>query len=39
MRRALAIFRASLGDEHPNTLTVSENYDLLLTKMTPGDAK
>ncbi len=33
MRRALAIFRASLGEEHPNTLTVGRNYELLLAAM------
>ena len=33
MRRAVAIFEASLGAEHPNTLTVKENYQLLLDEM------
>ena len=33
MRRALAIFRTSLGDEHPSTLTVQRNLDLLLDEM------
>ncbi|MCX7422555.1 MAG: tetratricopeptide repeat protein [Planctomycetia bacterium] len=33
MRRALDIFRASLRDEHPNTLDVAENYDILRAAM------
>ena len=33
MRRALAIFRTSLGNEHPSTLTVQRNLDLLLDEM------
>ena len=33
MRRAVAIFRMSLGDEHPNTLTGERNLDALLAEM------
>jgi len=33
MRRALAIFVASLGAEHPNTRTVKRSYGLLLAAM------
>jgi len=29
MRRALAVFQTSLGDEHPSTQTVASNYALL----------
>ena len=28
-RRALEIFRTSFGPDHPNTLTIKENYDRL----------
>ena len=30
MRRAVEIFRNRLGEEHPNTLTVQRNLELLL---------
>ena len=33
MRRALAIFIDTLGQEHPNSRTVQENYILLLQAM------
>ncbi len=33
MRRALEIFRDSLGDEHPNTKIVAENYERLRRAM------
>ncbi len=29
MRRALAIFRKSLGDEHPDTITIRRNCESL----------
>ena len=32
-RRALAIFQKSLGPDHPNTVTVRENFVLLLRKL------
>ncbi len=47
MRRALAIFTASLGPDHPNTKTVANNYRMLLDanrgseaamSCRPGDA-
>lgn len=36
MRRALAIFSASLGDDHPNTEVVRENYRLLREELGDG---
>ena len=33
MRRAVAIWRTSLGDEHPNTLTGQRNLDALLDEL------
>ncbi|MCA8992426.1 MAG: tetratricopeptide repeat protein, partial [Planctomycetaceae bacterium] len=33
MRRAVGIFRSSLGDEHPHTQGVQRNYDHLLAEM------
>ena|GEM_PF-4486353 len=33
MRRALAILRTSLGNEHPNTLSAQENLAHLLAEM------
>jgi hypothetical protein len=36
MRRALAIFEASLGPDHPNTQKVQSNLDALLAAMA-GD--
>jgi hypothetical protein len=37
MRRALAIFRAGLREEHPNTLTVGQNLELLLAARKADD--
>ena len=34
MRRALEIFTASLGDDHPDTKTVAENYAALREAMS-----
>ena len=38
MRRALDIFTASLGPDHPNTKTVVENYRLLLEAIEAAKA-
>ena len=37
MRRALAIFVASLGADHPNSQTVMGNYAALLGEMGHGE--
>ena len=33
MHRAFSIFRDSLGNEHPNTITAEQNYRLLVDSM------
>lgn len=35
-RRALEIYEARLGKDHPNTLTARNNLDTLLDKMQSG---
>jgi len=34
--RALHIFHAALGDEHPSTKTVRQNLERFLRQMPPG---
>ena len=39
MRRALDIFTASLGPNHPSTKTVANNYRLLLEEIETAKAQ
>ena len=38
MRRALAIFEASLGVDHPSTTTVRKNLAILLEEIAAADS-
>jgi hypothetical protein len=37
MRRAVDIFEASLGPDHPSTQTAKRNLEILLAEMTNPD--